>query len=214
VPSETDRVVAKARKDYPGGGKPAIFVVRHDYLAGEERDQPSYVGVGGRAMIFLNLSARRCPDLQRLGAGLQSGSSSLYLHPHRAGRYGFLRLNLLLAGLDHDIDTGVSPVDGNVQEFLAVAYQTGTIELHLSRESSATVLSCTCSTSALRPVIDRALDELAAAEHPVSRAEHDTFVQGLRSALVAVNDSLDPAAAISLTVTDSAPSFVPLEVVT
>jgi hypothetical protein len=206
-------LVAKARSNPPGDGKPAVFVVRHDYLAGADRDQPSYLGVGARAAIFLNLSSRLCPNLDRLGAALQQNGARLYVHAHRADRYGFLRFNLDLSGLDHVLDTAVSPVNGNIQEFLAVAHQTEVIELHLSRESSDEALCCACSTDTLRPVVDRALAELAGAEHPASPAEHDAFAAGLGSALVAVNDSLDPAAAISLTVRVMVPSFVALEVV-
>lgn len=214
VPSRTDMFVAKAKSDPPDDGKPNIFVVQHDFLAGKDRDNPSYLGLGARAAIYVNLSSRLCPDLNALGVALQQGGARLYLHAHRTDRYGFLRLNLDLSGLAYILDTAVSLVDGNVQEFLAVAHQTGVIELHLSRESSDEALCCACSTGTFRSVVDRALAEMADAEHPASPAEHDTFAAGLRSALVAVNDSLDPAAAISLTVTDSAPPFVALEVLT
>ncbi|MFI6503148.1 hypothetical protein [Nonomuraea typhae] len=213
VPSNTDLLVVKARSEPPEDGKPSIFVVRRDFLAGEERDSPSYLGVGARATIFLNLSSRLCPSLKRLGAALQRDGARLYVHAHRAGRHGFLRLNLSLPGLDHDFDTAISPVDGNVQEFLAVACQTGVIELHLSHESSGTALSCACSAALVQPVADRALAELADAGHPATPAEHDAFNAGLRAALVAVNDSLDPTAAIPLTVTGSALSFLAIEVV-
>jgi hypothetical protein len=62
-------------------------------------------------------------------------------------------------------------------------------------------------------VIEHALVPLADAEHPAGRDEHRTFTAGPRPALVAVDDGLDPSAAITLTATDSAPSFVALEVV-
>lgn len=204
---------ARAKSDAQDDGEPNVFVVQHDFLAGADRDNLSYLGLGARAAIYVNLSSRLCPDLSALSAVLQRDGASLYLHPHRTARYGFLRLSLELAGLAYNFDTAVSLVDGNVQEFLAVAYQTGVIELHLSRESSDESLCCACSTSAFRSVVDRALAELTNAEHPASPAEHDAFAVGLRSALVEVTDSLDPAAAIPLTVTDSVPPFVALEVV-
>lgn len=208
VPSRTDRLVAKAL-----AGEPAVFVVRHDYLAGEERDRPSYLGLGGRAMIFLNASARLCPDLDALGAALQQRGARLYVHAHRAGRYGFLRLDLVLPGLAYDLDTASSPVEGDLQEFLVVAHQTGVVELHISRESSGRTLSCACAATEFRSVVDRALTGLAGTAHPGTPDEQDTFAAELRSALPSANRGLDPAAAISLPVTDAAPSFVAVEVV-
>ncbi|QWF79764.1 hypothetical protein [Amycolatopsis sp. CA-230715] len=213
VPSKTDLFVAKARSKPPNDGEPSIFVVQHDFLAGEERDTPSYLGVGARATMFVNLSSRLCPSLKTLAVALEQDGARLYVHAHRADRYGFLRFDLSLSGLGGDLDTAISPVDGNIQEFLAVAYQTGVIELHLSRESSNTSLSCACSADAIEPVVDRALAELADAEHPATPTEHDSFVAKLRPALIAVNDSLDPSAAIPLTLTSSAPPFLALEVV-
>lgn len=208
VPSRTDTLVARALN-----GEPAVFVVRHDYLAGEELDRPSYVGLGARAMIFLNASARLCPDLTALGADLQEHGALLYVHAHRAGRFGFLRLNLVLPGLTYDIDTASSPVDGDLQEFLAVAHQTGVVELHVSRESSDRTLTCTCSASTFRAVADRALAGLAGTAHPGSPDEQLTFAEELRSVLGVVDRGLDPAAAIPLVVTDGAPSFVAVEIV-
>lgn len=204
---------ARAKSDPQDDDKPNVFVVQHDFLAGADRDSLSYLGLGARAAIYVNLSSRLCPDLNALSAALQQDGAWLYLHAHRTDRYGFLRLSLELSGLAYNFDTAVSLADGNAQEFLAVAYQTGVIELHLSRESSDESLCCACSTSTFRSVVDRALAELADAEHPASPAEHDTFAAGLRSALAEVDDSLDPAAAISLTATDSVPPFVALEVV-
>lgn len=208
VPSRTDTLVARALS-----GEPPVFLARHDYLAGEERDRPSYLGLGARAMIFLNASSRFCPDLDALGAALQQHGAMLYVHVHRAGRYGFLRLNLVLPGLAYDLDTASSPVEGDLQEFLAVAHQTGVVELHISRESSGRTLSCACAATEFRSVVDRALAGLAGAAHPRTPDEQDVFAAELRAVLPSANRYLDPAVAISLPVTDAAPSFVAVEIV-
>lgn len=208
VPSRTDTLVARAKD-----GEPSVFVVRHDFLAGEVRDRPSYVGVGARAMVVLNASDRLCPDLNALGADLQRTGAVLVAQAHRAGRFGFLRLNLVLPGLAYDIDTSGSPVDGDLQEFLAVAHQTGIVELHVSSESTGRTLSCACSASGFRSAVDRALAGLADADHPAGPAEQDVFAAELRSVLPVVEYEVDRPAAIALRVIGGAPSFVAVEVV-
>lgn len=214
VPSATDRVIAKAKDSAKGDGKPEVMVIAHDYLSGNDIDDPSYLGVGARAMVLVHLGAQRSPSIDDLGMALPRTDNRLYVQAHRAGRFGFLRFTLVVGGLSYDLDTGVSPVDGNIQEFLAVAHQTEAVELHLSRApDTETVLCCSCTATGIRAVIDRALAELAAAEHPGSAAEWDEFTAALPPALAGVNDSLDSAASVSLTVTGNMPSFLALEVV-
>ena len=125
------------------------------------------------------VTSRLCPGLDALTVDLERNGAQLYVHAHRVGRFGFLRLNLAVSvswGLRYRCLAG----GGNVQEFFAAAPQTQVVELHLSRESGSEVLCYACSANALPSVVDSALTELAEVDHPADEASYDIFAERLK----------------------------------
>ncbi|MGP4005303.1 hypothetical protein [Streptomyces sp. 4N124] len=195
APSIADQTAAQTRRGFPAGTGPVRVVTSHSTYA--EAGSVVYMGLGGRAAIVVELTRDQCRNFYDLGEAIEDNGASLYLDAHP----GFLRASLLLPSMDIDLDTAMLVGAGDVQEFLTAAHATETVELHISHATHDGMLPLTCAAPGLREVLEAGLD-LITLPAPAD----------LRGALMAVNDSLNPAARIPLRVTGSAKLAITLDV--
>lgn len=195
VPSFTDQTAAQTRRNFPVGTGPVRVVTTHKTHA--EAGSVVYMGLGGRAAVVVDLTPDQRADLYDLGEAIEDTGASLYLDAHP----GFLRASLLLPSMDIDLDTGMVLGMGDVQEFLAAAHATETVELHISHATHDRLLPFACAAPGLRQVLAAGLD-LITLPAPAD----------LRGALMAVNDSLNPAAHVPLRVTGRAELAITFDV--
>ncbi|MEV1079408.1 hypothetical protein AB0I98_14310 [Streptomyces sp. NPDC050211] len=195
APSITDQTAAQTRRSFPAGTGPVDVHTSHSTHA--EAGSVVYMGLGGRAAIVVELTRDQRRNLYDVGEAIEDDGASLYLDAHP----GFLRASLALPSMDIDLDTAMLVGMGDVQEFLAAAHAIETVELHISHATHDRLLNFTCAAPGLREVLEAGLD-LITLPAPAD----------LRGALMAVNDSLNPAAHIPLRVTGRAELTIKLEV--
>ncbi|MHA4817513.1 hypothetical protein ACXZ65_24475 [Streptomyces aculeolatus] len=187
VSSFTDRLTAHARSHHPPGTGQVAVVMQHRSFA--EDDGVVFMGFAGRPGIVVRMTPRLRADLYDLGEAIAADGGVLYLDAHE----GFLRATLVLPAMTVDLDTGMLLREGNVQEFLAAAYATETVELHVQHTTHDRLLNYTCAAPGIRAVLDEGFD-LYTQPPPAD----------LRAALLAVNDRLNPAVRVPLRVTGNA----------
>ncbi|MDO0934058.1 hypothetical protein QQY66_21060 [Streptomyces sp. DG2A-72] len=195
APSITDQTAAQTRRMFPAGTGPVDVGSSHRTHA--EAGSVVYMGLGGRAAVVVELTRDQRRNLYDLGEAIEDNGASLYLDAHP----GFLRASLALPSMDIDLDTAMLVGAGDVQEFLAAAHATETVELHIYHATHDRLLPFTCAAPGLREVLEAGLD-LITLPAPAD----------LRGALMAVNDSLNPAAHIPLRVTGRAELTIALDV--
>ncbi|WP_181785624.1 hypothetical protein [Streptomyces phytophilus] len=195
VSSFTDRLAAHARSLHPPGTGPVAVVMQHRTFA--EEDGVVFMGFAGRPGIVVRMTPRLRADLYGLGEAVAADGAVLYLDAHE----GFLRATLVMPAMAVELDTGLLLREGNVQEFLAAAYATETVELHVQHTTHDRLLNYTCAAPGLRAVLDEGFD-LYTQPPPAD----------LRAALPAVNDSLNPAVRVPLRVTGNADLALTYEV--
>ncbi|WP_407560287.1 hypothetical protein [Streptomyces sp. 184] len=187
VSSFTDRLTAHARTLHPPGTGPVSVIMQHRTFA--EEDGVVFMGFAGRPGIVVRMTPQLRADLYDLGEAIAVDGAVLYVDAHE----GFLRISLVLPEMAVELDVGLLLREGNVQEFLASAYATETVELHIQHTTHDRLLNYTCAAPGLRAVLDEGFD-LYTQPAPAD----------LRASLLAVNGSLNPAVRVPLRVTGNA----------
>lgn len=195
VSSFTDRLADHARSLHPPGTGPVAVIMQHRTFA--EDDNVIFMGFAGRPGIVVRMTPRLRADLYDLGEAIVGDGAELYVDAHE----GFLRATLVLPATTVELDTGLLVREGNVQEFLAAAYATETVELHIQHSTHDRLLNYTCAAPGIRAALDEGFD-LYTQPPPAD----------LRSSLLAVNDSLNPAVRVPLRVTGNADLALEYEV--
>jgi len=182
MPSMTEKLALQA------GGRPAIGAGTMTVLAFtsvfiEDRlDAPALVGVGSRAAVVLRLTPARRSDLYELGEAIWDSGVVLSLQAHQVGRYGLLRAVLELPATRHGyFETCLPLSDGDVQEFVAAAGESGVVDLHIDHTTHDRILPYSCRAAGIGEVIDTALDALSDLDHPGTQGELAEARAGLRA---------------------------------
>ncbi|GEC08683.1 hypothetical protein SSP24_63380 [Streptomyces spinoverrucosus] len=204
-PSKTEQFAQDARRDRPADEHwTSTRVFPYVDLLRDRDDSPLYLGVSGRPAILLRLSGRMRADLDGLGELIRDKGADLFLQGHRLGRYGMVRAVLQLPEYDLIFETPLTLAHGDVQEFIAAAYQDEAVELHLAHAHDARSLGFACRAAGIQPVVDAVLDAVRGLRHPTTPAEQAAPVAALEARFPQISDGLSDGTRIRLSVTGRA----------